>query len=304
MFLHDTVDAKVKAILDQCGLDFRIHKIPMTTIFGSNEDGSDKVLDTPYFALVNGANGGIINAVKKSYTISQNKDIVEMIVKGVERFGSKLTVVDGGTFKNGARVFLKLAIEGDAKVGNDTIKRYVTIIDSNDGSSSLMVGIGDFTMSCKNQFYSFDEASRGRFRHTKTIEGKIKSIPTMIEACLEQSMVMMNRYADFQSTACSKNMAHKMVNHLLGFDKATMTKKEFAELSTRNENAMNSLYSNIENEMNSKGDNVWGLHSGVTRWTTHDKSAPKRTNGRVESLMAGTNYKVNQASMEFAMSLV
>ena len=56
--------------------------------------------------------------------------------------------------------------------------------------------------------------------------------------------------------------------------------------------------------MNDKGENLWGLHSGVTRWTTHDKSAPRRENGRVESLIVGTNYKVNQSSLEFAKMIM
>jgi hypothetical protein len=65
---------------------------------------------------------------------------------------------------------------------------------------------------------------------------------------------------------------------------------------------MNDLYDHMTKEMNQKGDNLFGLFSGVTSWTTHSKSAPRRENGRLESLMVGTNNKTNQDAYEFTMS--
>ena len=79
---------------------------------------------------------------------------------------------------------MQLQIEGDSKVGDDIIKRYVTVIDSNDGSTGLSVGIGDFTMSCQNQFFRFYKEGNAKFRHTATLNEKIKSIPTLIETAL------------------------------------------------------------------------------------------------------------------------
>jgi hypothetical protein len=270
----------------------------MTTVFEGN------ILPTPYFALINGATNQVINSVKSGYTISQNRDIVEMVVEGMSGFGSKLSIQKGGSLNGGKRVYLQMAIEGNSKVGNDTIKRYVTIVDSNDGSSGLSVGVGDFTMSCANQFFQFSKLGQSRFRHTATIEQRIKEIPMLIQSALAQSLELMETYNAFQSSACSRELAHKMVNHLLGFDKQSMTKIEYAEKSGKGINAMESLYDNIEHQMNDKGENLWGLHSGVTRWTTHDKSAPRRENGRVESLIVGTNYKVNQSSLEFAKMIM
>ena len=50
---------------------------------------------------------------------------------------------------------MQLLIKGNSKVGNDTIKRYITLIDSNDGTTSLSVGLGELVMSCSNQFFKF-----------------------------------------------------------------------------------------------------------------------------------------------------
>jgi hypothetical protein len=286
-----TVADKVSDILVVNGLDFEIKKLPLTA-----PNGNHTVL-TDYFGLLNSKSGNIINTVKKGYTVTQNAEIVEAVVRGSEKFG-ELSVNQAWSINDGRKIMIQLAIKGDAKVGNDTIKRNITIIDSNDGSSGLSVGIGDLTVSCQNQFFMFAKSGQFKFRHTMTVAEKVKMLPTLIENALSESMRLMERYREFQSTKVSRELAHKMVNHILGFDR-TSSVKELAELSTRNENAMNSLYDNIENEMNSKGDNLWGLHSGVTRWTTHVKSAPRRENGRLESIAMGTNYRTNQKSFEF-----
>ena len=296
MFLSNSKSEKVNAILTATGLDFTINKVPM--FIGDNEA-------TPYFALVNSKSGNVINSVKDSYTVTQNEDIVGLVLDGISKFGDGLTIQKGGSLNDGRRVFLQLAIEGNSKVGDDVIKRYVTIIDSNDGSTGLSVGIGDLTMSCSNQFFKFYKAGQSRFRHTATIEQRVKEIPMLIELALSQSLETIELYNKFASTPLTRELAmNQMVNAILGFDKSSLTHTEYAKLSSRNENAMNTLYDHIIKEMNQKGDNVWGLHSGVTSWTTHEKSAPRRENGRLESLMVGTNYRTNQTSLEFAKSLL
>jgi hypothetical protein len=75
-----------------------------------------------------------------------------------------------------------------------------------------------------------------------------------------------------------------------------------SDKSTRAINTMDKLYSHIEKEMAQKGQNVWGLHSGITSFTTHEMSTPKRDNGRIESTLIGNAYNMNQKSLKFAMS--
>ena len=291
-----TIREQAQALLVEHNMDFHIHKLPMSANFGG------LTLESPYYGLYNGSNGQFLNAVKEGYHVSQNVDVMEAVLRGAQRFG-QLKVNKAYAFDGGKRTFISLEIEGVGRVSKDVIKRYITVIDSNDGSSSLLVGIGNFTMSCSNLFYSFDADARLRARHTRSLADKIKQIEYMIEKQLESSMELMDLYNKFQSTAVSRELAHKLVNHLVGVDR-TVGKAILDDTSTRTLNAMDSLYSNIENEFNCKGENLWGLHSGVTRWTTHDKSAPRREHGRLESLTVGTNYNTNLQSLEFAKSFI
>jgi hypothetical protein len=250
---------------------------------------------------MNSKSGEIINTVKAGYTVSQNAEIVELVLKGIAPFGDQISVQKAGSLNGGRRVFLQLAIEGNGKVGNDTIKRYVTIIDSNDGSTGLSVGVSNLTMSCSNQFFQFNKNAQSKIRHSRSLEQKVLEIPSLIKLALQQDLKVIERYQVFQSTSVSRSLAHQMVNSILGVDK-TMSIKELSEMPTARTNSMDTLYDNIDIEMNSKGNSLWGLFSGVTRWTTHVKSAPKRENGRIESLMLGTNYNTNQKALDFCLN--
>ncbi len=286
-------------ILSTYGLDFRIEKAPMFAINAAGEQ-----VPSPYFGLINSKTNEVINTVKEGYTVSQNDEIVDLVLGGMRKFGSELSVSKAGSLNDGRKVFLQLAIEGDGIVGDDRIKRYVTVIDSNDGSTSLSIGIGDLTMSCQNQFWKFYKAGEAKFRHTATLADKMRSIPYLIETALGESMKQIERYKRYVSTPVTKELADRMVKEVLGYDRVYTSMDVLSKKSTRAINQMDKLYAQIEREMADKGNNVWGLHSGVTRFTTYDLSAPKRENGKIESGLIGGAYKMNQKSMSFADTLV
>jgi hypothetical protein len=287
--------AKVNEILVNHGLDFTINKKPLV-----GYDNGEQLI-TPYYGLFNSKSGECINTVKEGYHVSQNDEVVEMILKGTEKYGDKLNVTKAGSINGGRRVFLQMAIEGDSKVGDDTITRYITIIDSNDGSTGLSVGIGDTVMHCSNQFFKFYKSGEAKFRHTATLKQKIESIPTLIETALEESHKQIKIYNKFISTPLTKHLADKMVKEVLGYDKVLTSTAELSNLTQRSQDMMDMLYSNIETECNIVGDNVWGLFNGLTRYTTHHQSAPKRVNGREESLLIGTGYKKAITGYEFCL---
>jgi hypothetical protein len=289
-------ESKVKEILTAHGLDFTIEKAPLVAI---NSEGENML--TPYYGLFNSSTGECINTCKEGYHVSQNADVVEMVLKGIERYSDKLRVSKAGSINGGRRVFMQLEIEGDSNVGDDIIKRYVTIIDSNDGSTGLSVGIGDLTMSCMNQFFRFYKEGDAKFRHTATLSQKILTIPSLIQTALDESMKQINRYRKFVSTPITKGLADSMVKHVLGYDRVLSSVEVMSKITARSEKIMDSLYAHIDKEVEQKGLNLWGLHSGVTSWTTHDKPGPKRLNGHIESMLVGAGYKKNQESLEFAL---
>ena len=285
------VKNKVSEILVAHNLDFRIEKERLLSATGK---------ETPFYGLFNDKTGECINSVKEGYTVSQNDEVVELVLNGMQGFG-ELSVSKAGALNGGRKVFIQLGIDGMSIVGDERIKRYVTIIDSNDGSTGLSVGIGELVMSCSNQFFKFYKSGQSKLRHTASLTQRIKEIPMLIEMALAESLKLTETYKQFQSTPITKRLADEMVKYILGFDK-TMSIKAESEMSTRSLNSMETLYNHITKETNQKGMNLFGLFSGVTSWTTHEKSAPRRENGREESMITGTNYRTNEQGLEFALN--
>lgn len=287
---------KITPILVENGLDFEIGKFPFTAFDGL------KPMESNYYGLYNMKTMENLNSVGANYHVSQNADLINILIEGTKQFGDKLRISKAGSLNGGRKVFVQMEIIGDAIVGNDTIKKYITILDSNDGSCSLSIGIGDLTMSCQNQFSKFYKGSDTKLRHTPSMEGHIKLLPSFINLALSKSIKQIELYQAFESTPITRELAHGMVSYLMGYDRLSIEDmdKKPGKISI---DAMELLYTNIDHEINDKGLNLWGLHSGVTRFTTHGlKNISKQENAKIESVIStrGSAYKKNQLSLEFA----
>lgn len=69
--------------------------------------------------------------------------------------------------------------------------------------------------------------------------------------------------------------------------------------STRKLNIAESLMASIQRETSYKGMTLWGLMSGVTHFTSHVQSAPKRDNGRIESKLTGQAQNMDALAFEY-----
>jgi hypothetical protein len=154
-------------------------------------------------------------------------------------------------------------------------------------------------MSCQNQFFKFYKQGQAKFRHSASLEHRIKEIPFLIETALAHSLQQIEVYNQLADHSITRDLADQMVKYLLGFDKVYTSVADLSDKGTRSINKMEELYNCIEGEINDKGLNLWGLHSGVTKFTTHELSAPKRENGKLETIMLGNGYNMNQKSLEF-----
>lgn len=283
---------RILAMLEEYDLNFEIQKEAL--------EGKESKRRTPYYGLYNSVTNQCISVVKSGYHVSQNDEVLDMVIRGTEIFGAELSIHTAGSINGGRQVFIQLAVQGESKVANDVLKRYITIIDSNDGTSALSVGMGDLTMSCMNQFFKFAKAGK-KFRHSASLAEKLKSLPFQIESAMKDSYKQVKIYEELADFQVNENKKHFLVKEVLGYDRKLTSPEKYAELSSRSINIMDKLYAHIDKEIADKGQNMWGLHSGVTSFTTHDASAPKRDNGRLESLLMGKNYGLNQKSLNYVM---
>jgi len=287
-------------ILNTFGLNYNIDEVPLTYTYDGEIYLSDKK------ALINSATKKRVGIVGKDYGVTQNYTLADIVNRGVDKLTMdklnipELTPKFGGHIKGGAKVYLQFGIKGISKVGNDEILKYITIIDSNDGSTSLSVGIGDFTMSCSNEFYKFHKAGQSKFRHSATIMTRANEISYLIESSLMESMKQVELYQNMEGIQINDELKNRLIFDVLktanGGERSITTIDDVlrGDLHTVTQNNLDGLKRHIAKEMNQKGHNLWGLHSGVTSWTTHEKS--KKDMG---AKLVGTSYKYNQKSIQF-----
>jgi len=293
MNVSNEISAKLNSILEENDLAFTILKEPMKAMF------KDELVETGYFALINDKSGETLNSVKEGYTVSQNDEIVLAALLGIEPFEHELSVSNAGAINGGRKIFIQLEVAGKTIMpDNDVVTRYITIIDSNDGSTGLSIGVGTLTMSCQNQFWKFYKSGSMKARHTQSIEEKIKALPNLITEAIDNSLDLTEKFKIMHKVKADKNLIDGLVNHLVGAD-YSMTTAQLDETPTRRLNTMNALYKHIKSEMSTKGQNLWGLHSGITSWTTHERKTPNRVNGKIESIMMGTNQKTASKALTF-----
>jgi hypothetical protein len=303
MKVPTTVQHLTQFYLDKYDMDFNIVAI------ADKIELEGQAVKSDYFSLVNSKTLEKINSVKKGYTISQNRDVMEMVLMGIRGFDEDLEVSRFANINGGRKTFIQLKVEQETLIPrpdgtHDVITRYITILDSNDGSSSLSIGIGDRTASCDNQFFYFYKDGEMKFRHSASITEKINAIPSLLKLAMGESFRMGELYIEMETAKVDRITAQNaLVTELLGHCRLDK------DITGRALNNMTELYANLDHQMNDKGNNMWGLHSGVTRWTTYTKQAPNRrvnpkdlseyNPGREESLLSGSNYKANQISLNF-----
>jgi len=170
--------------------------------------------------------------------------------------------------------------------------------DSNDGSTSLGVGVGEVVLSCQNQFYKFYKSTQSKMRHTASLEARVRELPKLIKTALEESMRLTETYKTFQRTKASKELVNNFVKEVYGISRGSSLDDQ-SKTTTKKLNNMNQLYEHIEKEMNQKGENLFGLFSGLTSFNTHKPQKFKREDGKINAMTHGENYRMNQKGLEF-----
>ena len=296
----DFTIAKCQTFIEREGLSLGTNGFEKTT---------EKIL-TPYYVLLNESTGEALNSVKEGYTITQTKEVIRLILHGLENIDSNLRknvkITKGGQINGGRKIFLQFEIDSNTNIDGDAITRYITVVDSNDGTTGLSIGIGDETASCTNQFYQFNKNADFKFKHTKSIDENLKRVSTLIENAFKLSLDTFKLYQEFNKVDVTPKQVQNMIKFVYGHNDESIQNSDSDKPQTRIVNNLKNIEAHIQKEMKSKGNTIWGLHSGFTSWTTNGRedNAPKRDNGHIESLMLGANYKYNDNSFKYAKKLL
>jgi hypothetical protein len=215
-------------------------------------------------AIIRNDNNAILNdAVGIDYVPYQNEELIELLERITRSTGLK--VARSGYFGLGEKVFIQLKSE-NLTLGTDRVEGFVTGINSFDGKTSLGFGASNVTISCQNTFFAAYR-NLDKVRHTKNMKLNIESILRELDIALVEEQSIFNAIKAMAEApiteALKERVARKLFNIKPEFDLKS------PELNPKKRNLMSAYFVDSRGELAEKGANLWGLFSGVTKYTTH-----------------------------------
>jgi hypothetical protein len=207
----------------------------------------------------------------------QNHQLIELLDRVSHQTGLELK--KGGYFKDGARVYVQLK-SNDLKLGNDRIEGYLTGINSFDGSTSLAFGPSNITISCMNSFFAAFREMNTKIRHTKNMIIKVDEVCRSLENVLQEEKKVFDNIVQLSDMRFDDLFKDNVIKKLFNIDKDVDLKDE-ESLPSVTRNKLSRFYVDLNGEINQKGDNMWGLFSGVTKYTTHSLSKDDNTEAKM-----------------------
>ncbi len=215
--------------------------------------------------IIRNDNNVILGTHGKDYPIYQNEQLFELLYNITQSTGLELH--SGGSFGLGKKVFVQFK-SNDLKIGNDLVRGFLTGINSFDGSTSLCFGASSLTVSCSNTFYGVMKGLENKVKHTKNMLIRLDDVLKRIDQSLIEEKIIFDHIKRFSEVKMTQAQMDRVVRLMLDIPKETSL-TDFDALSTRKQNQIATFKTAAGIEIADKGENLWGLFSGVTRFTSH-----------------------------------
>jgi phage/plasmid-like protein (TIGR03299 family) len=281
----------VATLLDKFGLRWSVSKQPLLLPTGE---------ETGFLGIVRDDNKQTFATCKDGYTPFQNSELAELLIRISEKTGYGIN--SGGQFNGGGKVYLQLntgnEIKGLGKNGT-SVKGFVTGINGHDGTTALKWGAVNFTICCRNTFAMAQKGLQQSARHTASIYDKVEESIRTITGIADEEKTIFDEFIRLSNVPVTKEHIAKIVRNITDID---ITKPTTKEQSAYSVNRSKELLTSISTEMGQKGETLWGLFSGVTHYTSHVLSVPKRDNARIESKYVGTGLAIDNKAFAEIMA--
>ena len=216
-------------------------------------------------SIIRNDTNDFLSICSDDYYPYQNEELINLLQKVSGLTG--LDIVKCGFFGKGEKVFIQMKSD-NLKLGTDRIEGYMTGINSFDGSTSLSFGPSNITISCQNTFYSSYKQMENKVRHTKNMVVRVDEICRNVESVLDEEKIIFDNIIQLSETRFDDIIKDDVVRKLFNIKKE-INLKDDESISTVTRNKMSKFYVDLHGELQEKGDNLWGLFSGVTKYTTH-----------------------------------
>jgi hypothetical protein len=201
----------------------------------------------------------------------------------------------GGCFKGGDRVWFQLK-SADHNMAGDVIKGYISGFNSFDGRASLAFGNSKTTVSCQNTYWMAYRQVDTRMRHSANMRPKLEEILRNIDLLIAEEKTQFAEIERLHNTRMTAEVKDLITKRL--FEIAIEERLDGGNISTNKTNKIKKFNYDLGLELGQKGDNLWGLFSGVTRYTTHSMKNGDNSEGKMFGKTGTTERKIYKELVE------
>ena len=279
---------KVLDLLERTELNWTVNKEPLISL---------DELKTESFGLFRNDNDKWLGTVGNRYTVYQNFNLADVIVKAAEDVVDAETIT-GGALRGGKKIYLQIPLT-DVQVADDTVKRHITALNSFDGSTSIAFGSSNTVVICSNTFYRAYKGLK-KFRHTTNSEKQVMDAALHLNEAIKLDLGLMDSYKRMTEHKIDKTLFGDIVEKLF---KVELT-ADRTEVSAKKQNIIADFNRTMESEIACHGETLWGLFSGVTYFTNHVEGKNKNADEKREHLMLGGGHRKNLISYNEIMKFI
>ena len=261
----------VNDVMDAGGFNFEV----VEENLGNDVPGADN-----WKVLRRGHGGDVINVVRDSYQVIQNREILEPFDEVRREF--KADWAQCGVIGNGNNIWVsaKLPEEHQLKSNNeDKLCGYIMAILNHDGTRADAVFPYVDRLFCNNQFNTVAKSARGMsIMHRSNYEQRIQVLMNGFKKGIENNIEFIQTADNLDSQKISREELEKVVNRLFP-DKKVRNKGEEVLLS--GETSRNRVMELFSTGAGNKGETRWDAFNAVTEYVDHHQGA-KRINNAIE----------------------
>jgi phage/plasmid-like protein (TIGR03299 family) len=256
---------RIQDVLNETNLNWTVREESLTTQSG--------IIIPKQKAIVRDDTNEVLSIHGEGYYPYQNHQLIELLDKVSQQVG--LEIHRGGSFGDGQKVFIQLK-SNDLKLGDDKIEGYITGINSFDGTTSLAFGPSNITISCQNTFFGAFRSMDTKVRHTKNMIMRVDDICRGLEKVVEEETKMFEDIKMLSETRMTKESEDWVTRTLFNIMRDVDMNDEDS-ISSVTRNKLSRFEIDLNGELKEKGGNLWGLFSGVTKYTTHSMNKGDET---------------------------
>jgi len=291
--------------IKNANLDYEVEKAKVS--FTSKDQILNEI--DRYYATYRNDNNAYLGMVKSRYEIVQNASAFAFFDSLIDK--GEAIYETAGVLGAGERIFLLAKLPDDIKVGGEAINKYILLMNSHDGSSSVIAGMTNVRVVCNNTLQAALKGLENRvsITHTSTANDRLKEAYKVMKLESEYSnqvAEIFNRMTDVKMSSDEYvNFFEKV--YTPDYAQVPLNEEEKKEMSTRMKNMIESTYEFSQvhptQQTPESTNTLWGAYNAVSGYYNYIKEF-KSPEDKFKSHFLGQSQKKIMKAFNECVSII